>query len=1032
MKSLQRSTRLALLGCWLAASCGVQHPEEMTETSSEITVTPHPGMLITQSVTFTPGTYNFTSGQGIIIGASNITVDGNGAVLVGPGGAGAPSSFIGTAVTADGKSGVTLKNLVARRFHLGLYVKNATGWTITGNNFSDNFTDPTHGWGDPRRIHEGKPPAGAIALNEVTYSTVTGNRGDNVWDGLYLYHSNHNIIGGNNHFSHCSNVCLKMWRSSNNTVSGNVMSYGIRVSPGETHARDSASALIETGSNDNRFLNNDFTHGGDGVFIRSLNGWLSQRNYFYGNDVSFAHNNGFESWSSDNIFENNTANYCSYGFWLGGSDHTVMIGNTAAYNGTINANAPEPDFGNAGVAVVNGSSSHFIFMNNHIHDNGDSAHPATGLAIRHRSDYPAFHWIIQKNSLSYNSKYGLFYKDAKWIDLAANTIIGNAGGNIYDGGNVTDVYHRTASVSDPVPDARATISTTTARVGEVVTFDASSSIAPSGLPLTSYWQFGDGAAATGTRITHVFTTPGFKRVGLTVSDHRMADLLWFDVHVIGGAPEVGTDEAAASWGYRVESSADTAVLDTETAERMAGTRSLRVDANAGGGVHWYYPAAKNAQWNLSGYNLVSFWLRSRNQNDGGFESGSPTLRLYTSATSYYQFTSADLLDREVYSEGRAGWKYFTIPLAGNADWTRTVVGSPSLANINYLELAADTSGRGFQVWTDGMQFKVASGDGVNLALNHTGAGYPSPSASYTSPYDTLRGPIDGTYGATPRWTSWGSLQAQDWYAVDLGSLRTFGKVTAHFYNDNAGVRPPTSYKIQYWNGASWVDATNQVKSPATPVAGPNTVTFAPVTASRIRILCTNQNPVSFGVYSGLTELEVFNQLADDFLDADAVGWTPYGGTWGVEAYEYSVEASLGAKAVASGTSFANFTFEADVKVSSAASGANGGLIFRVSQPSVGYDAYHGYYVGLYPGNDLVVLGKANGSWTQLTSAAMAIASDTSYRVKIMAFGSSIKVYVNDMSTPKLTFTDSSYASGMIGLRTWSSHVHFDNIKVVEY
>jgi hypothetical protein len=146
----------------------------------------------------------------------------------------------------------------------------------------------------------------------------------------------------------------------------------------------------------------------------------------------------------------------------------------------------------------------------------------------------------------------------------------------------------------------------------------------------------------------------------------------------------------------------------------------------------------------------------------------------------------------------------------------------------------------------------------NLALNPSRAGYPSPSASYTFPNDTVWGPVDGTYGATPRWTSWSSLNAQDWYAVDFGSLRTFGMVKPYFYDDSAGVRPPTSYKIQYWNGTSWVDAANQVKSPAAPAAGANTVTFTPVTASQVRILCTNQNPVSFGIYSGLTEFEVFD------------------------------------------------------------------------------------------------------------------------------------------------------------------------------
>ena len=60
----------------------------------------------------------------------------------------------------------------------------------------------------------------------------------------------------------------------------NNLSYGLRIKPGEVHARDSTCVLIESGSNDNRFLDNDCTHGGDGVFIRVLNGWVSTGNVF--------------------------------------------------------------------------------------------------------------------------------------------------------------------------------------------------------------------------------------------------------------------------------------------------------------------------------------------------------------------------------------------------------------------------------------------------------------------------------------------------------------------------------------------------------------------------------------------------------------------------------------------------------------------------------------------------------------------------------------------------------------------------------
>jgi hypothetical protein len=33
--------------------------------------------------------------------------------------------------------------------------------------------------------------------------------------------------------------------------------------------------LVEPGSNGNHFLDNDITHGGDGVFVRAINRWVS-------------------------------------------------------------------------------------------------------------------------------------------------------------------------------------------------------------------------------------------------------------------------------------------------------------------------------------------------------------------------------------------------------------------------------------------------------------------------------------------------------------------------------------------------------------------------------------------------------------------------------------------------------------------------------------------------------------------------------------------------------------------------------------
>src|SRR5215203_4557588 len=98
----------------------------------------------------------------IVVKASGITIDGQGAWLIGAM-EGKPKDFKGTAIEAEGVDGVTLKNVNAKGFETGMRVSNAARWTIENCNFSDNFHDPDFGWGENGR-------RGGIVLNKVLRS----------------------------------------------------------------------------------------------------------------------------------------------------------------------------------------------------------------------------------------------------------------------------------------------------------------------------------------------------------------------------------------------------------------------------------------------------------------------------------------------------------------------------------------------------------------------------------------------------------------------------------------------------------------------------------------------------------------------------------------------------------------------------------------------------------------------------------------------------------------------------------------------
>ncbi|MEJ1199289.1 MULTISPECIES: glycoside hydrolase family 43 protein [unclassified Streptomyces] len=167
------------------------------------------------------------------------------------------------------------------------------------------------------------------------------------------------------------------------------------------------------------------------------------------------------------------------------------------------------------------------------------------------------------------------------------------------------------------------------------------------------------------------------------------------------------------------------------------------------------------------------------------------------------------------------------------------------------------------------------------------------------------------------------------------------------------------------------------------------------------------------------------QVRDNFADGNALGWKTYGGSWSAGDGRYRVNQSQGGKALLD-TNFADFTQEADVTVTSG--GGDAGLAFRVTRPSVGWDSYSGYYAGISPSGK-VVLGRANDNWTELGTARMPIAPGSTHRLRVTAAGSSIKVYVDDMTTPRISVTDGTYRSGANGVRVFDAAASFDNVAV---
>ena len=176
--------------------------------------------------------------------------------------------------------------------------------------------------------------------------------------------------------------------------------------------------------------------------------------------------------------------------------------------------------------------------------------------------------------------------------------------------------------------------------------------------------------------------------------------------------------------------------------------------------------------------------------------------------------------------------------------------------------------------------------------------------------------------------------------------------------------------------------------------------------------------------------KVRTPFVDNFTDGDQFGWVNYGGSFFVQNGEYvatHVEGREGSKSVQSSTLFSDLVYDAKVKLGSA---GEAGILFRVNKLSLGADEYTGYFFGISYSDQKVVLGKANNEWTSLKTVKMdGLVADKWYQLRVMAKGANIKVYVDDMTTPKIEIADASFSSGSIGVRSYKAVARWDDILV---
>jgi parallel beta-helix repeat protein len=350
------------------------------------------GLRITRDTQLDPKVYLLP--EGITIDSDNVTLDGQGATILG-------TDKTGEGIRASGRKNILIKNLRVMNYYHGVSIKASETLEIANCTVSSTAEIQSNTlflniWNPASTAY-----GAAIFLNEVTGAEIHDNDLQHQMNGMLSYHCK-NINVRNNMANYCSGFGFHLYDTSDSTFADNYADYCCRYylsNTGSHLGADAAGFLIIFRSCNNIFRKNYARLGGDGFFLAGLtpNGIDvgCNNNLFEENDASYSPNNAFEGvFSRGNVYRGNKANHSNYGFWLGFSSDCTLTSNQI--------------YGNhqAGIAVENGV--HFEVSGNDIQNN------THGVLIWTRSyeflknvpdmNATSSDWRIERNRLLQNKK----------------------------------------------------------------------------------------------------------------------------------------------------------------------------------------------------------------------------------------------------------------------------------------------------------------------------------------------------------------------------------------------------------------------------------------------------------------------------------------------------------------------------------------------------------------------------------------------------------------------------------------------------
>lgn len=111
-------------------------------------------------------------------------------------------------------------------------------------------------------------------------------------------------------------------------------------------------------------------------------------------------------------------------------------------------------------------------------------------------------------------------------------------------------------------------------------------------------------------------------------------------------------------------------------------------------------------------------------------------------------------------------------------------------------------------------------------------------------------------------------------------------------------------------------------------------------------------------------------------------------------------------------------------------GRGSGILFRVTAPSVGFDAVRGYFIGIKPSQNAVLLGKMDGTgWQELKRKSIPIDVSKKHQLSVTAIGPKFTIALNGEEL--FSHRDATYKFGTIGLRVTDIPTTFSELNITQ-